>query len=157
MKINIDIADDHDDEISITIKAKEWSSELDELITFLKKQGSERLFGVQEDQTILLNPVEIDYVYAEQRKVFAASAKEQMEVKMKLYEVENILAPYHFMRFSKSVIGNLQRIARFELSFNGNLCVYFHSGNKEYISRKYVQGIKERLMMGGFDHDEGRD
>jgi len=76
----------------------------------------------------------------------------QLEIRMKLYEVEEILSSHHFMRFSKSVIGNLNRIQRFELSFNGNLCVYFTSGNKEYISRKYVANIKNRLEMGGTHH-----
>jgi DNA-binding LytR/AlgR family response regulator len=74
---------------------------------------------------------------------------------MKLYEIEKILAPYNFMRFSKSVIGNLNHIERFELSFNGNLCVYFHSGTKEYITRNYVVPIKNRLTLGGQSDDKG--
>src|SRR5690625_6134429 len=72
-----------------------------------------------------------------------------MEVRMKLFEVEESFASRGFMRFSKSVIGNINRIERFELSFNGNLCVYFQSGNKEYISRKYVSAVKKRLESGG--------
>lgn len=148
MKVNIDINNQHE-ETSITIQAKEWSEELEEIISILKRQKPQRLFGVKEDQTILLDPTEIDFVYAEKRKVFAALNKEPIEVKMKLYEVEQILFPYNFMRFSKSVIGNLNNIERFELSFNGNLCVFFLSGNKEYITRKYVASIKKKLMMGG--------
>ncbi|WP_255342648.1 LytTR family DNA-binding domain-containing protein [Paucisalibacillus sp. EB02] len=72
---------------------------------------------------------------------------------MKLYEIEEILIPHYFMRFSKFVIGNLNHIQRFELSFNGNLCVYFHSGNKEYITRSYVAKVKEKLLMGGESND----
>jgi DNA-binding LytR/AlgR family response regulator len=79
--------------------------------------------------------------------------KRHVEIRMKLYELEDMLTAYGFMRFSKSVIGNLNQIERFELSFNGNLCVYFHSGNKEYISRKYVTPIKEKLTMGGHTND----
>lgn len=147
MKINIDIDNQHEG-TSITIKAKEWSKELDDIISLIKKQGTGRLFGIQEDQTILLQPNEIDFIYAENRKVYASLQKEQIEIKMKLYEVEQVLSPHNFMRFSKSVIGNLNHIERFELSFNGNLCVFFHSGNKEYITRKYVAAIKNKLMMG---------
>src|SRR5699024_11036473 len=107
------------------------------------------IFGIDGDQTILLQPEEIDFIYSENRKVFAAIGNKQLEIRMKLYEVEDILTGHSFLRFSKSVIGNLNNIQRFELSFNGNLCVYFMSGNKEYISRKYVSGIKRKLMMGG--------
>ncbi|HLS59969.1 MAG TPA: LytTR family DNA-binding domain-containing protein [Virgibacillus sp.] len=148
MKINIDIDDKHE-HTSITIQAKEWSEEIEELVNIIKKRKPQRLFGIEGEQTIILEPNDIEFVYAEQRKVFAVLDNRILELKMKLYEVENILAPYEFMRFSKSVIGNLSHIHRFELSFNGNLCVYFHSGNKEYISRKYVMGIKEKLLNGG--------
>lgn len=149
MKINIDIDDNHD-EPSITIQTNEWTEELDEIVTLIKRKHQKgRLFGYESDQTILLDPDEIDFIYAEKRKVFACIENRHVEIRMKLYEIEDILAPFNFMRFSKSVIGNLNQIERFELSFNGNLCVYFLSGNKEYISRKYVNPIKNRLVMGG--------
>src|SRR5699024_9453096 len=128
MKVNIDIDENHQ-ETSITIKAKEWNEELEEVIDVIKKQKTKRLFGIEEDHTVLLNPDDIDYVYAEKRKVFAALHRKSIEIRKKLYEVEEILAPHQFMRFSKSVIGNVNHIERFELSFNGTLCVHFHSGN----------------------------
>lgn len=148
MKVNIDIDDKHE-ETSINIQAKEWSQELEEIISMVKKKKPQRLFGIDEDQTILLQPEDIDFFYAENRKTFASLENRQLEVRLKLYEVEKMLAPHNFMRFSKSVIGNLNHIRQFEVSFNGNLCVYFHSGNKEYITRKYVSAIKDKLMMGG--------
>ncbi|MBO1004219.1 LytTR family DNA-binding domain-containing protein [Pseudogracilibacillus auburnensis] len=152
MKVNIDIDEEHEG-TSITIQTDKWTDELEHLLTLIKKETPKRLFGVDEDQTILLNPKEIDFIYAENRKVYAALQNRRLEIRMKLYEIENMLASQHFMRFSKSVIGNINRIQRFELSFNGNLCVYFTSGNKEYITRKYVTSVKEKLAMGGTDHD----
>ncbi len=148
MRLNIDIDENHE-ETSVTIQAKEWSEELEEIAAVIKKRKQRRLFGMDEEQTVLLNPHDIDYIYAQKRKVFAVIKDRELEIRMKLYEIEEILIPYQFMRFSKSVIGNLGRIERFELSFNGNLCVYFQSGNKEYITRKYVKPIKEQLMKGG--------
>lgn len=148
MKINIDIDDQHE-ATSITIQAKEWSEELEEIVKVIKKRKQHRLFGVDADQTVLLDPDQIDFIYAENRKIFAVLKEQQYEIKKKLYELEEILMPYNFVRFSKSVIGNLNHIARFELSFNGNLCVYFHSGKKEYITRKYVASIKKGLAGRG--------
>lgn len=152
MKVNIDIDDEYK-ETTVTIQTNKWTEELEQLVKLMKKKQPKRLFGIEEDQTILLNPNEIDFVYAENRKVFAALEDRCIEIKMKLFEVEKNLAHAHFMRFSKSVIGNIDRIQRFELSFNGNLCVYFTSGNKEYITRKYVASIKDRLTTGGSAHD----
>lgn len=152
MKVNIDI-DDKYEGTSITIQTNEWTDDLELLLAQIKKEKPNRLFGIDEDQTVLLDPKQIDFIYSENRKVYAALENRRLEIRMKLYEVENRLAPHHFMRFSKSVIGNINRIQRFELSFNGNLCVYFKSGNKEYISRKYVANIKDKLTMGGTTHE----
>src|SRR5699024_7955644 len=130
------------------IQAKEWSEELEDILKVIKKKKQHRLFGVDSedsDQTVLLDPNHIDFIYAENRKIFAVLKDQHFEIKKKLYELEELLMPYDFVRFSKSVIGNLNQIARFELSFNGNLCVYFHSGKKEYITRKYVASIKKGL------------
>lgn len=148
MKINIDIDKNHP-ENSITIQATEWTQELEEIMNVIKNNKEQRLFGVDSEQTILLDPTKIDFIYAEKRKTYAAIDRRRIEIKLKLYEVESYLTSYNFMRFSKSVIGNINRIERFELSFNGNLCVYFQSSNREYITRKYVNPIKERLTMGG--------
>ncbi|ENH98048.1 hypothetical protein J416_02354 [Gracilibacillus halophilus YIM-C55.5] len=152
MKLTIDI-DDKYSEPSITIQSNEWSEELEEIAAMIKGKKKKRLFGVEKEQTVLLEPHEIDYIYAEQRKVYACIGNRDIEIRRKLYEVEEMLASYGFMRFSKSVIGNLNHIARFELSFNGNLCAYFHSGNKEYITRKFVVPIKDQLQMGGDSDD----
>lgn len=151
MKVNIDLDEKHA-ETSITIHAKEWTKELEELMNQIQQQKPKRLFGIDGDQTILLQPEHIDFIYAENRKVFAVIQHKHLEIRMKLYEVEQLLSENHFMRFSKSVIGNIQQIQRFEVSFSGNLCVYFFSDNKEYISRKYVASIKESLTMGGMNN-----
>ncbi|UOQ86796.1 LytTR family DNA-binding domain-containing protein [Gracilibacillus salinarum] len=148
MKVNIDINEDHPEPL-ITIQTNEWTEELEEIIAIIKGRNRKRLFGIESDQTVLLDPREIEFVYAESRRIFACIGNRKLEIRMKLYEIESILAPYNFMRFSKSVIGNLNHIVSFELSFNGNLCVHFQSGSKEYISRKYVTPIKNRLAMGG--------
>lgn len=148
MKVKIDIDENHKG-TSITITTDQWTEELQALVQQIQTEKPQRIFGIDGEQTILLQPEEIDFLYVENRKVYAALPKKRLEVRMKLFELEQILHVHHFMRFSKSVLGNINNIQRFELSFSGNLCVYFISGNKEYVSRKYVTNIKERLMMGG--------
>jgi len=154
LKVRIEVDAKHEETI-ITIQAKEWTEELAAIVSKLQQQSATtgRLMGVENERTVLLEPAEIDFVYAENRRVLAAQGSNRIELRMKLYEAEELLAPYRFMRFSKSVIGNIERIARFELMFNGNLCVHYHSGNKEYVSRAYVAELKKRLVLGG-DKDE---
>lgn len=146
MKINVDI-DDKYDETYVTIHAKQWSEEIDEMIKRLNITIPKRIVAIDGDKSILLAPNEIDFIYAENRKVYASMNKKSFELTFKLYEAERLLEAFGFTRLSKSVIANINKIAHFELSFNGNLCVFFHSGSKEYVSRKYVQELKKKLIM----------
>lgn len=152
MKFNLDLQQKYE-EISVTIHAKEWSEELEEVVRKLEYQLPKRILGIDGDRTILLSPGDIEYVFAEKRKVFASVKKQSIEITMKLYEAEGMLRSYGFCRLSKSAIGNLSKITHFELAFNGNLCVYFRSGEKEYVSRKYVQELKRKLILG--DENDG--
>ncbi|MCF6136671.1 LytTR family DNA-binding domain-containing protein [Pseudalkalibacillus berkeleyi] len=147
MDVHIDISEKYQG-LSITVHAKQWSNEIDALVNKIKSPQAQKLFGEKDEQTIVLQPEEIDYIYSQHRKVFVTINGSTFEVKYKLYEIEKLLEGYQFSRFSKSVIGNLEKINRFEVAFNGNLCVYFHSGQKEYVSRKYVQEIKQKLLQG---------
>ncbi|RCW73055.1 LytTR family DNA-binding domain-containing protein [Saliterribacillus persicus] len=152
MKLSIDI-DSKYDEIQITIHANEWTKEVEDLISKLEKKTPKRIVGMDGDNSVLLSPNDIEYCYAQRRKVYAVVGQQALEISKKLYELEDLLVPYGFSRFSKSVIGNTSKISRFELSFNGNLCVYFSSGNKEYVSRKYVSSLKNKLILGA-EEDE---
>ncbi len=152
MKVKIDI-DEQYEGTSITIQTDQWTEELQALVNQIQAEKPQRIFGIDGEQTILLQPANIDFMYVENRKVYAALPEQRLEVRMKLFELERILHVHYFMRFSKSVLGNINNIQRFELSFSGNLCVYFMSGNKEYISRKYVANIKKQLTMGGNKHN----
>ncbi|RIW32044.1 LytTR family transcriptional regulator [Bacillus salacetis] len=147
MRVNIEIHEKYD-ETFITIHAGKWSEELEALVKKLEQKSPNRIVGSEGEQSILLSPDEIDYVFAVNRKVFASIHKQSIELNMKLYEAEDLLESHGFCRLSKSAIGNLNRINRFELAFNGSLCVFFHSGSKEYVSRKYVQELKQKLILG---------
>ena len=154
MKIKIDIDPAHEDTPVVTIQASEWTEEVEAIVRHLKEldksEGSpKRLVAVDGEGSVILQPSEIDYVYSANRKVYAQTQTKALELKHKLYELEEFLTNYSFIRFSKSVIGNIDRIDRFELSFNGNLCVFFKSGNKEYVTRSYVQHLRKQLVEGG--------
>lgn len=150
MKVRIDINREYED-TSVTIHAKQWTPELEKLVQQLQTHSEDkirRMIGTKDEQSIILDPEQIDFVFAEQRKTYARLPHETIELKMKLFEAESMLKAHDFVRFSKSVVGNVNQIERFELAFNGNLRVHFKSGNKEYVSRKYVHEVKNKLIGG---------
>lgn len=148
VKINIQLVPELE-EPELEIRAPEWTVELEELVRQLQQQKRPRLIVMDEEQSVVLEPESIDYFYAEQRKVFAKRGIDHFVCKEKLYHLEEQFQAIPFRRFSKSVVGNITQIERFELAFNGTLCVYFKSGNKEYISRNYVKAVRQAIERGG--------
>lgn len=148
MRIHVDL-DDSYDEVEVTIHAPAWTEELDQWMNHLNQPSPKRLVGIQSEQSILLSPEDVDCFFAQQRKVYALRNQEAIEIHRKLYELEELLEHRGFIRLSKSALGNLHRMTRFDVGFNGNMCVYFRSGSKEYVSRRYVPVLKNKLLIGG--------
>ncbi|KAA0948540.1 LytTR family transcriptional regulator [Sporosarcina sp. ANT_H38] len=146
MKVSLTIDRDYV-ENKVTIECAELDDSVQELLDFIKGQDTEFLVGKDGDMQHILRPADIHYFHTEKDGVVAVTAAGSFKLKEKLYELEEILLSSKFIRLSKSVIANLHEMSRFEASFNGTLCVYFKSGAKEYVSRTYVNSIKESLKL----------
>ena len=75
--VHIDISDKYE-KTTVIVQAKEWSEDLKALVKTIKRTQPTRLLGTEQEQSILLQPQEIDFVYAEKRKVFAAVKKSEL-------------------------------------------------------------------------------
>lgn len=146
VKVSVDIDSKHE-ETTIIIKCKEMDDSIKSIVDFINGQGTRFLVGQKGEMRHILKPADIHYFHTANDTVSAVTATGEFRLKEKLYELEAMLAPSQFIRLSKSVIANLDEMSRFEASFNGTLCVYFKSGAKEYVSRNYVNAIKESLKM----------
>ncbi|EEL48471.1 MULTISPECIES: LytTR family DNA-binding domain-containing protein [Bacillus cereus group] len=148
MKVHLEL-DPSQDEIEIIVKTKEVTDEIHQLLKRIEGGSVKQIVGILEQKYYLLEPQDIYWFYAENRKVMAQTTKGNLEVKSRLYELEIKLQGDRFVRFSKSTLANLQHVTSFEMSFSGSMCAHFSNGMKEYVSRKYVPLIKEVLNMGG--------
>ena len=70
---------------------------------------------------------------------------EVYEVKYKLYELEELFMPLDFVRCSKSMIVNMEKIEYLSPLFSGKLEAHLKNGEKVVISRQYVHSLKIRL------------
>lgn len=146
MKVSLNIDSDYE-ETKVTIQCKEMDDSIQEILDFLKGQKTEFIVGKDGEMQHILKPTDIHYFHTEPDGVVAVTSTKSYKLKEKLYELEQMLPTAKFVRLSKSVIANLHELSHFEASFNGTLCVYFKSGAQEYVSRTYVNTIKEALKM----------
>lgn len=146
MKIEVKI-DETLKESKIVIFTNEITNEVQEIINKLKSNQNKVYTGTREQKVYLLNPKDIFYFYAEGQKVLVKTEDQTLQVKLKLYEIEEQTNGTSFIRISNSVIANIDKIKNLEMSLNGTLCIKFTNGDIEYSSRRYVGKIKKYLGL----------
>lgn len=111
-----------------------------------EKRGSKN-YGIRCKGITLLALPDIFYFEATDNKVFAYGQKNVYEVKEKLYQLEEQLVSFPFMRASKSMILNLDKIRHLSPAFGGRFEALLENEEKVIISRQYVPVLKERLGL----------
>ena len=82
----------------------------------------------------------------EDHKVYAMTDNGNWQIKQRLYQIEEQL-PDHFIKINQSCLANIHAINRFEASFGAALTVIFQNGYRDYVSRRQLKTVKERLGM----------
>lgn len=134
---------DSNAEEKVVIYARE-NSALIEDIKQLAEKGNLGLVGYNEKEMVTLNPFEIYCVTVMDNKIFAICEDESLQLKERLYSLEEKL-PETFIKINKSTLANIQKIERFDASISGTLKILFKNGYVDYVSRRQLKTIKERL------------
>lgn len=126
----------------------EFTQEFSDIKNFIL--DNKQLFAVydKEKNLVKLKIKDVLYFEAVGELVFAYTEGGVFEVKMRLYQVEELLEPHQILRASKSFLINLYRISAVTPALNGRLIATMDNGEKVMISRQYAKIITERFMKG---------
>jgi DNA-binding LytR/AlgR family response regulator len=141
MKFKLIIDENRDEEV--IVYAKKESAFTEELAAFVKSNSSE-IIGYGEGSIVKLSPAEVFVFSVEDGKVFAHTAKEKLFVQKRLYQIEEITGEV-FVKINQSCIVNVGQIERFEATFGGSLMVVMKNGCRDYVSRRQMKTVKERI------------
>lgn len=130
-------------EEKIVIYAKENSNLIEEIKALVQENAVE-LLGYKNEQIIKLNPTDIYCVSVIDNKVYAVLEKEKYLLKERLYTLEEKL-PENFVKVNQSCIANIKKIDRFDASISGTLKLIFKNGYVDYVSRRQLKNVKERI------------
>ena len=97
------------------------------------------------DRRIKLPLNEILYFEADAEQVFAYTREEIYNVKLRLYQVEEISHPAGIIRVSKSHLINVQKIESVRPALNSRLYVKMLNGEEVLVSRKYAHALKDAI------------
>lgn len=140
MKITIITDKTKDEEIIIRVHEK---TELIEKIEKLVNETSDGFIGYKENEAMMLDINDINCFITENNKVFAMT-DEKLLIKERLYKVEEKLSD-NFIKINQSCLANIKKIVKVQATFSGSLSVVFRNGYTDYISRRNLKNVKERL------------
>lgn len=102
-------------------------------------------FG-EHDCKVQLKLDEILYFEADAEQVFAYTADEIYQMKLRLYQVESISKTAGIIRASKSYLVNLNKIQSVRTALNSRLYAKMPNGEEVLFSRKYAPVLKEAML-----------
>lgn len=146
MKFQLTISPTQEESVHVTVKKhNDFCAEIEKLC--LAYNGADNIPVYADDEVQLLSFENITCLTVADGKTYAVDLQGKRHlVKMRLYEIEQIL-PTYFVRINKSAIANETQIAKFKASFSGAVDVIFKCGHVDYVSRRCFSEIKRRYQL----------
>ena len=132
-------------EEKVLIYANERTKLIDEIESLVESANVD-LTGTYNDEIIKININEVSCFLSENNKVFALINDKKYQIKQRLYQIEEMnLAS--FIKINQSCLANKKKIKKFESTIGGSLRVVFKNGYIDYISRRELKNVKERMGL----------
>ena len=136
---------DKEREEEVIVYAHEKSRLVSEIESLIEDSASE-LVGFNRGEAIRISAGDVYSFVLEEGRLFAVAENEKFLIKSRLYKVEEKL-PQNFVKINQSCIANIKKIKKFDVTVSGTLKVVFKNGYTDYVSRRNIKKVKERLGL----------
>ena len=144
MKFTLRIDPECDEEIIVCAKERNALTDAIEALINKEKRHTPPLVGYIGDDIIEIRPEEVYCFFIEDKKLYASLKRGDALIKKRLYEIEEMLGG-DFIKINQSTVANMKLIDRFSVSIGATLTVHFKNGRRDYVSRRQMKAVKERL------------
>ncbi|MBP3376370.1 MAG: LytTR family transcriptional regulator [Clostridia bacterium] len=141
MKYSIVI--DREREEEVLIYAHERNKLVERLEEVLEERKTE-LVGFSGDEIVRIVPNEALCFTVEEGKTYAVTERGKYLLKLRLYQLEESVG-HSFLKINQSCIVNIDKIESFKTSLGGSLMVTLKGGYRDYVSRRQLKAVKERI------------
>ncbi len=141
MKFTLIIDSLHEEEVIVYAHKK---TALIEQIEQLSACNSPEIIGFENKTAVKLDVKDIHCFICEDNKIYALTENKKYRIKMRLYILEEQLGS-NFIKINQSCIANISMLERFVPSVYGSVTAVFKNGYTDYISRRNLKNVKERL------------
>ena len=144
--MKIQIVENVKETMQVVIKCRQIDDEVMRLKCHIEL-FSKKLQAKKENELYFINSFDVLYFESVDNHTFLYTEDDVLEVKQRLYELEVILSDKDFIRISKSQIVNINKIKTLKPELNRTILATMCNGEQLYISRKYVQAIRNMLSI----------
>ena len=102
------------------------------------------LIGFFREEIVRFDVKDVYCFTVDNGKLYAVCKNERYLLKTRLCNVEQTLDK-NFIKINQSSIANINKIHKFDASISGTLKVIFKNGYTDYVSRRNIKNVKERL------------
>ena len=137
---------EHADKLAVVIHCES----ADEYVLRLKDHielFDHRLTVQHDGATVYMEAANVLYFESVDDRTFLYTDGAVMEIRLRLYELEDALAAHGFLRISKSVIINMHKISSLRPELNRTVLATMCNGERLVISRSYVKKLRSILQV----------
>ncbi len=133
------------EEEKVLIYAKERTKLIDDIESLVISSDID-LTGTYNEEIVKINVNDVVCFISENNKVFALINDKKYQIRQRLYQIEemNLNA---FIKLNQSCLANKNKIKKFESTIGGALKVIFKNGYIDYISRRELKNVKQRMGL----------
>lgn len=132
-------------EEEVVVYARERTPLVESIERLISEQET-ALVGYADREIVPLSLPDVACFTVEEGRVYARCGERRLLMKCRLYQLEDSL-PAEFVKINQSCVANLRQIERFSVSFGGSLKVCFKNGYSDYVSRRQMKTVRERVGM----------
>ena len=132
--------------VEVKIRAPMLDDEVLEIIASLKAKDK-KIIGIKDNSSTILELRDIYYFDSVDKKTFIYCENDVYETSLKLYELEESLAAFGFVRTSKQQVLNLDKVESIQPESSSRLRLKLENGEIVVVSRQYAPIIKAKLFQ----------
>lgn len=143
MKIEVSV-DEKATDLKISVTCRQLTPDIEKILATLRMMNHQ-LTAKKDAEIYLLDTAQAIYIESVGRKCFIYTSNEIYESDFRLYELEQQLEEYGFIRVSKSFLIHLQNIQSLKADINRKIRITMSNGEQIIASRQYADELKKRL------------
>lgn len=134
-----------DVELTVTVEYPKQSSQAARIIQKLRTE-EQFLVGSENGRSYRVLVPDIFYIESVDKRTFIYTREMVFESEKRLYQLENELREYDFVKVSRTCLMNVNELVHIRTLSNSRLEAELSNGEKVIVSRTYIPEIKRKIF-----------